>query len=253
MSLFLTSDDERILRAAPCPVVCIPESLGRGREVESTAGALRPVKRILVPINSPLNNHVLVYAVALAERFGAKIDLLSVEELVQKSADSPEHSFRGARRARSLARKNELTTLAEESIPKRLRGRKTVRLGLPLFYAATRTARERQSDLIMLTVPTRRWNAHARIDVGTERILRGAICPVICIPERDVRASAAPNRELSPMLLRNRREAWPMVDRRGPEPVLAHKERETEVESSIVTINSTNIYDPYETEIACSR
>ena len=258
MSLFLTSDDERILRAAPCPVVCIPESLGRGREVESTAGALRPVKRILVPINSPLNNrHVLVYAVALAGRFGAKIDLLSVEELVQKSADSPEHSFRGARRARSLARKNELATLAEESIPKRLRGRKAVRLGLPLFYAATRTARERQSDLIVLTVPTRRWNARARIDVGTERILRGAICPVICIPERDLRAGAAPNRELSPTLLLKWRQTSPMVERRperrDPEPIFAHKERETGVESSIVTINSTNIYDPNETENTCSR
>jgi nucleotide-binding universal stress UspA family protein len=253
MSLFLTSDDERILRTAPCPVACIPESPGRGREVKPTAGALRPVKRILVPINSPLNNrHVLVYAVALAERFGAKIDLLSVEELVRKSADSPEHSFRGARRARSLALKNELATLAEESIPKRFRGRKAVRLGLPLFYAATRTARERQSDLIVLAAPTWRWNAHARIDVGTERILRGAICPVICIPERDVRASAAPNRELSPMLLRNRRGTWPMVDRRGPERIFAHKERETEIESSIVTLNSINIYDPYETEIACS-
>jgi nucleotide-binding universal stress UspA family protein len=257
MSLFLTSDDERILRAAPCPVVCIPESLGRGREIESTAGALRPVTRILVPINSPLNNrHVLVFAVALAERFGAKIDLLSVEELVQKSADSPEHSFRGARRARSLARKNELATLAEESIPKRLRGRQAVRLGLPLFYAATRTARERQSDLIVLTVPTRRWNAHARIDVGTERILRGAICPVICIPERDVRAGAAPNRELGAALLRDRREAWPRAEwrpeRRDPEPIFSRRKRETGVASSIVTINNTNIYDPHETEIACS-
>ena len=257
MTLFLKSEDEKILRAAPCPVVCIPETLRYGREAESRERALRPVKRILVPINSPSDAcNVLTYAVALAERFGAKIDLLGVEELVHRPPDSAQRSFRGARRARGLARKNELAALVEEAVPKRLRGRKSVRLGLPLFYVATRTARELQSDLIVLATPTRRWNAHARIDGGTERILRGASCPVVCIPERDARTDAAPNRELSAALLRDRRGTWPVAERRperrDPEPIFARRNYETGVEDSIVAINNT-IYDPYETEIACSR
>ena len=256
MSLFLTSDDESILRSAPCPVVCIPETLRRSREAEPTDRALRPIKRILVPITSPDNRHVTAHAVALAERFGAKIDLLRVEELVHRPTDSPQRSFRGVRRARSIAGQSELARLAEEVVPKRLRGRKSVRLGLPLFYAATCAAQELQSDLIVLAVPTRRWDAHARIDGGTERILRGAPCPVICIPERAVRADAAANRELSATLLRDRRETWPLAERRperrDPEPIFAHRKYETGVEDSIVTINNTNIYDPHETEIAGS-
>jgi nucleotide-binding universal stress UspA family protein len=257
MSLFLTSDDESILRSAPCPVVCISETLRTGCEAESAARVLRPIKRILVPINSPADNcHVIAYTVALAERFGAKIDLLGVEEIVHKPFASSALSFSAVRRARRLAVRDELAALVDEVVPKRLRGRKPVRLGLPLFYAATCAARELQSDLIVLAVPTRRWNAHARIDGGTERILRGASCPVICIPEREVRADAAPNRELGATLLRDRCENWPMVERRperrDPEPIFAHRKSETGVEDSTVTINNTNFYDPYETEIACS-
>src|SRR5690349_7605556 len=89
MSLFLTSDDERILRAAPCPVICISETLRPRFEAESAARVLRPLKRILVPINSPADNrHVMAYTVALAERLRAKIDLLGVEELVHRPFDS---------------------------------------------------------------------------------------------------------------------------------------------------------------------
>jgi nucleotide-binding universal stress UspA family protein len=220
MTLFLKSEDEKVLRAAPCPVVCIPEKFRRRREAESTDHALRPVERILVPINSPTDSrNTLAYAVELAEWFRAKVDLLRVEELVQKSIDSTERSVRGALRARTLAHRNELAALAEEVVPKRLRGRKVVSLGLPLFYATIRAMRGFESDLIVLAAPTRRWNAHARIDVGTELILRGAICPVICIPEGDVRACAAPNRELPTTLLRDRREGWSMAERRREGPV----------------------------------
>jgi nucleotide-binding universal stress UspA family protein len=250
MSLFLTSDDENILRNAPCPVVCIPETLRRSRETESTGRALRALKAILVPINSPDNRHVTAHAVALAERFGAKIDLLGVEELVLRPPDSPQRSFRGVRRTRSFAGKSELARLAEQDVPKHFRGRKSVRLGLPLFYAATCAARELQSDLIVLAVPTRRWNAHARIDGGTERILRGASCPVICIPERDARADAAPNQDLHAALLRDRRETCPTAERR-----LERRERkpyETESKTPLSQSTTPTFMTPYETKIACS-
>jgi len=145
--------------------------------------------------------------------------------------------------------------LAEEATAKRLRGRKAVRLGLPLFEAAIRTARELQSDLIVLVMPTRRWNAYERIDVGIERILRCAICPVICISDRDVRDGAAPNRELSAASLRDRHESW-LIQRR-PGGVTRHQSFcaemvRQELKSPLSPINNTNIYDPYETEIACS-
>lgn len=190
MSLFLTGDDERILRTAPCPAICIPESLPPGREVQSAASASRPIRRILVPIYSSSNHHVAKHAVALAERFGAKIDLLRVEEFIRRLGDSSTLSFSRVRKARRQALRDEITALADEVVPKHQRGRKSVSLGLPLFYATLTSARELMPDLIMLGVPTRRWAAHGRIDVGTERILRGAECPVICIPESEVHSGA---------------------------------------------------------------
>lgn len=205
MSLFLTSDDERILRTAPCPVVCIPESLPPGREVQSAASASRPIRRILVPINSSGNDHVAKHAVRLAKRFGARLDLLGVEELIQRPGGSPTLSFSRVRGARRLAFRDELTALADEVVPKHRRGRKTVSLGLPLFYATLTSARELMPDLITLGVPTRRWVAHGRIDVGTERILRGAECPVICFPEPNVSSGTASHNELRVALRHNGR------------------------------------------------
>ena len=218
MSLFLTGDDERILRTAPCPVVCIPESLPPGREVQSAASASRPIRRILVPINSPSNGHVAKHAVRLAERFGAKIDLLGVEELVRSSGDSSALSFNSVRNARRLAFRDELTALTDEVVPKHRRGRKSVSLGLPLFYATLTSARELRPDLITLGVPTRRWAAHGRIDVGTERILRGAECPVICFPEPEVRSDAFRQQAFRAGLREDRRP-----ERIMPISALAHR------------------------------
>lgn len=218
MALFLTSDDERILRTAPCPVVCIPESLPPGCEVQSAASASRPIRRILVPINSSSNDHVAKHAVRLAERFGARIDLLGVEELVRRSGESSTLSFGRVRKARRLALRNEITALADEVVPKHRRGRKTISLGLPLFYATLTSARELMPDLITLGVPTRRWAAHGRIDGGTERILRGAECPVICFPEPEVRFSAFRQHALRAVLRNDRRLGHSM-----PVPALAHQ------------------------------
>lgn len=210
MSLFLTSDDERILRTAPCPVVCIPESLPPGHEVRSAASGLRPIRRILVPINSSSNDHVAKHAVALAERFGARIDLLGVGELVRRSGDSSTLSFSRLRKARRLALRDEITALADEVVPKLRRGRKSVSLGLPLFYATLTSARELMPDLITLGIPTRRWAAHGRIDVGTERILRGAECPVICFTEPEVRSGAFCQQALRTGLRDDRRQSRAM-------------------------------------------
>lgn len=203
MSLFLTSDDERMLRAAPCPAVCIPDSLRPGRKFESATGGSRSIQRILVPIYSPGSRHVMTHAVRLADRFGAKIDLLGVEESIDKASDVSALNFNRMRRARQLIVSNELAALADGIIPKQQRGRESVSLGFPTFYATTRAMRDFETDLVVLAVPSRLWQAYARIDVGTERILHEASCPVICFPEPDDNSGADTNpdqpiRERSP-------------------------------------------------------
>jgi nucleotide-binding universal stress UspA family protein len=239
MALFLDREDEKILRAAPCPVVCISEALRPNRKVELAGSFLRPIKRILVPVNSSADSQdLMARAVALAKPFGAKIDLLGVEELLRKSFDSARSTFRAARRARRLVVTDELAEVMGKFVPKRQRGRKIVSLGLPLFYATNRAARELQSDLIVLLAPNRRWDAHRRIDIGTERILRGAPCPVICIPERDFRADTAPQRVS-------------MARFDNAEIPRAYVKPEARDEFS--TVKTNNLYEHYESEITYSR
>lgn len=181
MSLYLNSEDENIMRAAPCPLLCIPEPLRGGDGTGLKDGALQPIKRILVLLDERRENGNLIpYAVALAVRFGAKVDLLQVDELDLASINGADRKVPQALR---VARTSGWADLAKEMIPKRLRGRKAVRRGLPYFYAATNVARVFGSNLIVLTAPTRVWRAHERVDFRTERILRSAACAVVCIPD----------------------------------------------------------------------
>lgn len=195
MSLFLTRDAEKILRTSPCPVICIPESVAPAGNEESLSPDPTLVRRILVPIKPSPNSHWLVeQAVGVAERFRAKLDLLGVAELVRNPEGSPVVSRRNALRMQSRAMRNKLAHLADGRVPKRMRGRRLVSLGFPLFNATTRWARELDSHLIMLAAPMRLWISEGRIDGGTERILHRVGCPVIYIPEHG---------ELSPRPLEN--------------------------------------------------
>lgn len=236
MTVFLNSEDEEILRRAPCPVVCLPEA-------ELARTVLRPVKRILVATNNPTGNHdMMLSAVGLAECFTAKIDLLGVEEVVRQPVGSPALKHGGGiRKGRRLAIRDGLAQLRGSVVPQRRRGRLKVSLGLPLFYATIQAARELQSDLIMLSVPTRRWQANSRIDIGTERILRTATCPVICVPERDGRADVIPDGSSSATLLRN------------AEAFRARRESAGRVDLAEERVNENNFDDYYESEITGSR
>lgn len=142
------------------------------------------IRRVLAPIKFglPIRSKV-ENAVAVAERFGAKLDLLGIDELLRIPDRFRPISPRAAKRLQIETVKNELSNLADELVPNHMRGRLMVSVGLPLFYATTQKARKLKSHLVVLTAPTRLWAIEARIDVGTERILHRAECPVICIPE----------------------------------------------------------------------
>lgn len=184
MSLFVRRDIEKTLRASPCPVICIPKSLQSVAERPSANQDAFPIRRVLAPIKLSLHARRQVEnTVAVAERYGAKLDLLGVDELLRNPDGSRIVSHREAKRLQTQVMKKELAKLAEEVVPNPMRGRMRVSVGFPLFHATTRWARELNSELVILAVPTRLWTSQGRIDVGTERILHRVECPVICIPE----------------------------------------------------------------------
>lgn len=237
MSLFLTGDAEKLLRTAPCPVICIPELFAPAGSDHSLSQDLMPIRRILVPIHpSPHSRRLIEQSVGVAKRFGAKLDLLSVEELVRNPEGSPVASRRSALRMQTRAIRDEMSCLATDVIPKRFCGRNAVSVGLPLFYATIRSSREFNSDLIMLGIPSVLWCARGRIDVGTERILHRALCPVLCIPMPVPSTAVTPNHGSSRTSNRPRRGHGPVAwcRSRKSEPKRPSPARTTEnvVESS---------------------
>ncbi len=72
--LTLGSTAEYLLRAIPCPV------LTYGPSVSSSLSSIRDEARILVPISLPCDHAQLRMAVGIAKLFGAKLELLHVED-----------------------------------------------------------------------------------------------------------------------------------------------------------------------------
>lgn len=213
MSLFVRGDVERTLRASPCPVICIPESLQSVAERPSASEDAFPIRRVLAPIKLSLHARRQVEnAVAVVERFGAKLHLLGVDELLRNPDGSRIVSHREAKRLQTQAIKKELAKLVEEVIPTRMRGRILASVGFPMFYATTRWARELNAGLVVLAVPTQLWTNQERIDVGTERILHRVEYPVICIPEHGELREDRPE-VLNRVPRRHRRRDWHTASR----------------------------------------
>lgn len=255
MSLFLRGDVERTLRASPCPVICIPKSLQSVAERPSTNEDAFPIRRVLAPIKLSLHARQQVEnAVAVAERFGAKLDLLGVDELLRVTDGLRTVSRSEAKRLRIQAIKQELAKLAEEVVPNPMRGRIRVSLGFPLFHATTRVARELNSELVVLAVPTRLWTSQGRIDGGTERILHRVECPVICIPEQgELRKDR--HEVLSRVRRRHRRRNWHTPSRlslrHGLRPFPKCKDFSA-TRHELVTSTNLKRFDAYETQITGS-
>lgn len=182
MSLFLTKHAEEMLRTSPCPVICIPKSYLPAGNGNGTSWDSHPVRRILVPIKPSAKSRWLIEAaVGIAERFGAKLDVMGVDELLRNPAGLSAASRRRAYREQARAIRSQLSELTAVLIPRRLHGRRLVSVGVPFFHAVNQHSRQLSSDLIILSVPNGLWSADERIDVATERILHRAGCPVICM------------------------------------------------------------------------
>jgi nucleotide-binding universal stress UspA family protein len=180
LSAFLKSMHERIVRLSPCPVVSVPEDA----LCESTEGTAAPwpVRTILTSVRFPQRTSGdLRLAGVLASYFAARVDLLVVQEHVQPVTERTDQ--RQDRAVRKLELKQQIAGLAAQAIPGPVRGRNLTRLGVPFCQATLETASSLEPDLIAVGVPTRHWQVHARVDRATERVLRGAARPVLCVPE----------------------------------------------------------------------
>jgi nucleotide-binding universal stress UspA family protein len=159
------------------------------------------LQRLLVPMDfSDTAKKALQYAVPFAAAFDAEVVLLHVLQPYTLPADlgylPPELAI-SEREILSSARE-ELTRLCVREISARARCRAEVRQGLP-WQEIVATARETNTDLIVLATHGRTGVQHVLLGSVTERVVRHAPCPVLVVREleRDF-ATARPHSDAPP-------------------------------------------------------
>lgn len=166
----LGSIAEKIVRRALCPVLTVPP-----------AAEADGIDRILVPVDfSEHARLALAHAAALAEEFGARLDVLHVlYDLTFPNAYGLEPT--GVLGPETLERSREaLARLAEEVGPSGVRWEAHTQIG----YAASdivHFAERHGTDLIVMT--THGWTGlkHFLLGSVTEKVVRHASCPVFRI------------------------------------------------------------------------
>ncbi len=140
------------------------------------------IKRILVPLDfSERANKVLNYAVALAEKMGAKICLLHVVEPVFVSSEPGLTSLpQQTALAEETASKKRLLKIAGDLIPMGRLEKAVIREGTP-FFEISAAAKSLKADLIVIATHGRTGLSHVLMGSTAERVVRHAPCPVLTI------------------------------------------------------------------------
>jgi universal stress protein A len=146
---------------------------------KSKRPAVIVIQRILVPIDFSKNSRrALNHAIALAEKFGARITLLHATSPVVYPT---EVGILVADQKSIMARlQKKLMRLGHSLLPEKLRDKVIVREG-QAHDEITTLAKKLKTDLIVLT--THGHTGLARVLMGStaERIVRHAPCPVLTV------------------------------------------------------------------------
>lgn len=179
--VLLGSTAERIIRAAPCPVLAV-----RGEAYQAEAAGGRPpdypiaLQRMLVPIDfSDCSLDAVEYAVLVAQRAKASIRLLHVLEPVSYGLDfTLSHTAkREEMRERITARMDGLKAALQSG---GVTADVQVRGGLPAD-SVLEAAGEYPADLIVMGTHGRRGLSHTMWGSVAESVLRKSHCPVLTV------------------------------------------------------------------------
>jgi nucleotide-binding universal stress UspA family protein len=148
------------------------------------------LRRILVPTDfSKFSQNALIYAAALAEKFGAEISLLHVVQ--DLAVFIPDMVTVAPPIAPSL---EQMTTAVQAAFDRVIRENQLEKLsirrevieGTP-FYEIIRFAKENAIDLIVMGTHGHTGLAHMLLGSVTEKVVRKAPCPVLTVrhPEHE--------------------------------------------------------------------
>jgi nucleotide-binding universal stress UspA family protein len=177
----LGSTTERMLRHSPVPVLTIP---GGG----ASQARPKPIRNVFVATDlSEDTAEAMTYALSIAEDHAARVTLLHV-------LDHPRAiTSRQYRDALAAEAKNRCAKL----MPKRAAGagQADVRIeaGTP-FHVVLEVSRKEKADLLVMNTHGQGMFNRVLLGSTTDRVVRGATCPVLLIPPK--RKTARDNRKL---------------------------------------------------------
>lgn len=141
-------------------------------------------RNILFPTDfSPVAHHAFQYALQLAEKMGAAIDLMSVYHLpVGDTSRVAPHQVDDLLREKRAGVMQQLGELAEEA-PSRLVGQLRADYGLFVYQEVIDAARRGNHQLIVMGTKGERNAVQQMMGSVTTHTLMNAPCPVLAVPE----------------------------------------------------------------------
>lgn len=178
--VLLGSTAERIIRAAPCPVLAVrAQPYGEEQAVGNRRDPTH-LERILVPVDfSDCSLDALEYAALVAQRSKAALTLLHVLEPISYGLDFtfPHKATRESIKAGHTKRVGDLVSaLASAGVPSEC----LIVGGLPTDSILD-AARKQPADLIVMGTHGRRGLSHALFGSIAEAVLRKSSCPVLMV------------------------------------------------------------------------
>ncbi len=172
-----------------------PLTKTRGTAKTKTKTPRRPVrlrprvmklKRILVPLDfSEHARKALLYAVKLGEQFGAAIDLVAVvEPVIYAEGMALPGGVSHVDQSTAAEAGEALRRIAGQEIPADLKWRVMVRMG-SAYAEIVETARDRKTDLLIVTTHGNSGLTHFLIGSTAEKIIRHAPCPVLVVRDKE--------------------------------------------------------------------
>jgi len=166
-----------------------PEGAPLVNRIDQTLPAAAPllIRRVLVPIDfSDCSMHALNYAMALAERFDARIILLHVVEPAVHSEHylSGPMAFDETNQHLLEAGRERLEDVNRKCVVHRVGSEPLVRIGHAHSEIAD-TANALAADLIVLGTHGYTGLKHVLLGSTAERVVRSAPCPVLTVRQAD--------------------------------------------------------------------
>lgn len=171
------------------------------RTTASTEPEFQPRRLLVTTDFSGESKQALPWAVSLAQLYRAELDLLHVQEPPPRWAGTESLLLLAPEKSTREQLESGLRNLASALIPDSVPVTPLVRSGKPVAQIL-RTARDRQTELLILATHGYSGWKHALLGSVTERVVRQATCPVLAVRTRRIRRGTGSEPESSVALRR---------------------------------------------------